>query len=294
MLHDNVFLRALGNNLLLAALSVLVQLPLAFALALLIRRNLAGRTVFRVIFFLPYVLSEVITGVLWLFIYNPQVGLLNKVLSVIPGFKPQGWLGDTNMVFYALFVVITWKYFGLHLILYTAGLQNVPAELEEAAVIDGASSRAGDPLRHHTDARAYTAPVAFSFGARFAADFRPDLGDDHRRPGKCQPDDGDLHLQVRLQELRYRIRQRRGRGAVHHLLCFLVPVPALRYAARLPDPSRSEVTMSSESISQPTQRTRPALRSARSSSASACSLHFWCWYRSPRPCLAASKPTPTC
>ncbi|HST03254.1 MAG TPA: sugar ABC transporter permease [Chloroflexia bacterium] len=140
VLHDNVFMRALGNNLLLAALSVLVQLPLAFALALLIRRNLAGRTVFRVIFFLPYVLSEVITGVLWLFIYNPQVGLLNKVLSVIPGFEAQGWLGDTNMVFYALFVVITWKYFGLHLILYTAGLQNVPAELEEAAVIDGASA----------------------------------------------------------------------------------------------------------------------------------------------------------
>jgi raffinose/stachyose/melibiose transport system permease protein len=139
VLRDNVFLRALGNNLLLAVLSVLVQLPLAFSLALLIRRNLRGRTVFRVIFFLPFVLSEVITGVLWSFIYNPQVGLLNKVLSVIPGYEAQGWLGDTGVVVFALFVVISWKYFGLHLILYTAGLQNIPAELEEAAVIDGAS-----------------------------------------------------------------------------------------------------------------------------------------------------------
>src|SRR5689334_11060468 len=138
VLRDTVFRRALGNNLLIVVLSVLVQLPLALGLALLIRRNLPGRAIFRVIFFLPYVLSEVITGVLWSFVYNPQYGLLNKVLGVFPGFTPQGWLGDPKMVIYALFVVISWKYFGLHLILYMAGLQNVPPELEEAAVIDGA------------------------------------------------------------------------------------------------------------------------------------------------------------
>jgi len=85
------------------------------------------------------VLSEVITGVLWSYIYNPQVGLLNKLFSIFPGFQAQGWLGDTKMVMYALFVVISWKYFGLYLILYMAGLQNIPPELEEAALIDGAS-----------------------------------------------------------------------------------------------------------------------------------------------------------
>src|SRR5690349_22509516 len=105
ILRDTVFRRALGNNLLIVGLSVLVQLPLALGLALLIRQNLPGRSVFRVIFFLPYVLSEVITGVLWSFIYNPQVGLLNKLLAVIPGFQAQGWLGDPKMVMYALFVV---------------------------------------------------------------------------------------------------------------------------------------------------------------------------------------------
>lgn len=148
ILSDSVFVRSLSNNLLIVALSVLVQLPLALALALLIRHNLPGRRIFRVIFFLPYVLSEVITGVLWLFIYNPQVGLLNKVLSVIPGYQPQGWLGDTRMVMYALFVVITWKYFGLYLILYMAGLQNIPPDLEEAAAIDGASG--GQIIRYVT------------------------------------------------------------------------------------------------------------------------------------------------
>jgi raffinose/stachyose/melibiose transport system permease protein len=148
ILRDTVFRRALGNNLLIVGLSVVVQLPLALGLALLIRRNLPGRAVFRVIFFLPYVLSEVITGVLWSFIYNPQYGLLNKVLGVIPGFEARGWLGDPKIVIFALFVVISWKYFGLHLILYMAGLQNVPTELEESAIIDGASG--GQVIRHVT------------------------------------------------------------------------------------------------------------------------------------------------
>ena len=140
MFRDGVFLKALGNNLLIVAMSALVQLPLALGLALLIRRHMAGRRLFRLIFFLPFVLSEVITGVLWGFVFNPQVGLLNTVLAgIIPGYQPQGWLGDTGMVIFAVFAVISWKYFGLHLILYTAGLQNIPAELEEAALIDGAS-----------------------------------------------------------------------------------------------------------------------------------------------------------
>jgi raffinose/stachyose/melibiose transport system permease protein len=148
ILRDTVFRRALGNNLLIVVLSVVVQLPLALGLALLIRRNLPGRAVFRVIFFLPYVLSEVITGVLWSFIYNPQYGLLNKLLGVFPGFTPLGWLGDPKIVIFALFVVISWKYFGLHLILYMAGLQNIPTELEESAVIDGAGG--GQVIRHVT------------------------------------------------------------------------------------------------------------------------------------------------
>jgi raffinose/stachyose/melibiose transport system permease protein len=149
LMRDGVFLRALGNNLLIVALSALVQLPLALALALLIRQHLPGRTLFRVIFFLPYVLSEVITGVLWSFIYNPQVGLLNTMFrAAIPGYVDQGWLGDPRIVIFALFAVISWKYFGLHLILYMAGLQNIPAELEEAAMIDGATG--GQVLRHVT------------------------------------------------------------------------------------------------------------------------------------------------
>jgi raffinose/stachyose/melibiose transport system permease protein len=138
-LGDRVFMAALGHNLMLIVLSLLIQLPLALGLALLIRGLLRGRAAFRTIFFLPFVLSEVVTGVIWTFIYRPEGGLVNTLLqAVAPGFAQTALLADPNTVLYALFVVITWKFFGYHMILYIAGLQNIPAELEEAAQIDGA------------------------------------------------------------------------------------------------------------------------------------------------------------
>jgi raffinose/stachyose/melibiose transport system permease protein len=90
---------------------------------------------------MPYVLSEVITGLMWLNIYqaNPERGFLNAVLTLIPGVQPIGWLGDFNIVMISIFIVLTWKYFGFHMLLYMAGLQNIPLELEEAAIIDGAN-----------------------------------------------------------------------------------------------------------------------------------------------------------
>jgi raffinose/stachyose/melibiose transport system permease protein len=138
ILGDRVFLGALNHNVQLVILSLVIQLPLALALALLIGRNLPGRAIFRTIFFLPFVLSEVVSGVIWNFIYLPDGGLVNKLLSVIaPYVESTALLADPKTVLYALFVVITWKYFGYHMILYVAGLQNIPAELEEAAQIDG-------------------------------------------------------------------------------------------------------------------------------------------------------------
>ena len=124
-------------------LSLTIQLPIALLVALLIRDNIPGRAIFRTIFFLPYVLSEVITGVVWTFIYRPQNGLMNAFLGAIwPGYEPQAILADTDKVLYAIFAVITWKFFGFHMILYLAGLQNIPSELEDAARVDGAT-----PLR---------------------------------------------------------------------------------------------------------------------------------------------------
>lgn len=135
---DRVFLGALSHNLQLVALSLLIQLPLALGLALLIRGLTRGRALLRTIFFLPFVLSEVVTGVIWNFIYRPSGGLVEQLLHAIaPNLGDVAPLASPKTVLYALFVVITWKYFGYHMILYIAGLQNIPAELEEAAAIDG-------------------------------------------------------------------------------------------------------------------------------------------------------------
>lgn len=141
LLNDSVFRSSFTHNWTIALLSVLIQLPLALGLALLIGRHLRGRGFFRVILFLPYVLSEVITGVIWTFIYRVDGGLLNTgIQSLIPWFPSVSWLGNPNTVLYAIFLTLTWKYFGLYLILFIAGLQDIPSELEEAARIDGASS----------------------------------------------------------------------------------------------------------------------------------------------------------
>jgi raffinose/stachyose/melibiose transport system permease protein len=139
-LSDGVFQLAIGHNLQIVVLSLALQLPFALGVALLIRGNVRGRILFRTIFFLPYVLSEVVIGIIWVFIYRPDTGLLNVIFgAIVPGFVPRGFLGDTSTVLFALFVVITWKYFGFHMILYLAGLQGIPPELEDAARVDGAS-----------------------------------------------------------------------------------------------------------------------------------------------------------
>jgi raffinose/stachyose/melibiose transport system permease protein len=87
------------------------------------------------------VISEVITAIIWvgLFSADPSRGLINALLILIPGVQPQGFLSDIHQVLMCVFVVLSWKYFGLHMLLYMAGLQNIPKDIEEAALIDGAN-----------------------------------------------------------------------------------------------------------------------------------------------------------
>jgi raffinose/stachyose/melibiose transport system permease protein len=139
---DPIFRKALLHNVLIVVFSLLIELPLAMGLALIVgRREFRFAVFFRTFFFLPYVLSEIIAGVLWKFIYDPQYGLFNKVLHFLsPGSPGAAPMAEPNSVFWAILVVIIWKYFGLHMTIYIAGLQGIPAELEEAARIDGASA----------------------------------------------------------------------------------------------------------------------------------------------------------
>lgn len=136
---DARFRDALKHNAIIVVLSLVVQLPAALALAMLLNAKIKGRAVMRTVFFAPYVLSEVVTGVVWRQILRPD-GLLDQSLDGVgAGGFVQGWLSDPDVVLYALFFVVSWKYFGFHMILLLAGLQQIPDDLKEAAAIDGAS-----------------------------------------------------------------------------------------------------------------------------------------------------------
>ena len=139
---DAIFRGALINTVVLIAATLLTQLPAALGLALLMRRQFRGRTALRLIYFLPFVLSEVVAAEIWNFIYQPQYGAANTILgAIVPGFHPITWLGQADIALFAIFTVSCWKYVGFHMILFLTGLQQIPAELEEAARIDGASDR---------------------------------------------------------------------------------------------------------------------------------------------------------
>ena len=139
--NHKVFKTAVKNSFMLMLLSITIQLPFALMLALMIGRGtLPGRRVFRALLFLPFVFSEIIAALIWAYVYHPQDGLANLLsTSLIPGAEPTAWLGDPDIVIYSLFAVLTWKYFGLYMILYMAGLQNVSTDLEDAAKVDGAN-----------------------------------------------------------------------------------------------------------------------------------------------------------
>jgi raffinose/stachyose/melibiose transport system permease protein len=140
-LADPVFTGAISHNLLVIVLSLAVQIPFALGLALMLNRRFRGRALLRLVFFAPYVISEVITAVVWSLMLQPD-GLADRVLGAVGlGSLYQPWLANPDTVMLALFVIISWKYFGFHMILLLAGLQGIPHELNEAAAIDGASRR---------------------------------------------------------------------------------------------------------------------------------------------------------
>ncbi len=145
---DEVFIGDLWHGLVIIGLSLLVQLPMALGIALLLNQRMPGRAVYRLVFFAPYIVSEAITAVLFGLIMQPgDDGLANQLLGFfgIPGVE---WFADQKIVLISLFLVMTWKYFGFHMIIYIAGRQGIPRELTEAAQIDGATS--WEVFRHVT------------------------------------------------------------------------------------------------------------------------------------------------
>jgi raffinose/stachyose/melibiose transport system permease protein len=140
VLNNDVFIDAFKHNIIIAIFSILIQLPLGLAIALLLNRKMRGQNQLRTLIFVPYVLAEVIASVIWFQLLQPKYGVIDTILGTIGLHGPaQGFLGDPKWALATVIVVLTWKYLGLAIILFLAGLQTVPEELYEAAQIDGAS-----------------------------------------------------------------------------------------------------------------------------------------------------------
>jgi raffinose/stachyose/melibiose transport system permease protein len=136
--QDPIFHHSLLNNLLVVLVSALVQVPLALGLALLISDKSRSSVVFRAIFFLPYILGEVVAGLIWRYMYDGNYGVVAVVFRWFGKEAPQV-LATVGWAEAALLVVVIWKYFGFHMALFIAGRQGVPDDVLESAQIDGAS-----------------------------------------------------------------------------------------------------------------------------------------------------------
>lgn len=139
ILEDPQFHQVLYHNLFIVVLSLVIQGPIAIVLALLLNQKIRGRSLIRVLIFVPYVISEVIVGTGFSLMLQDS-GAVNDLLRHVGlGGLQASWLSDPNIALWTLMAIISWKYIGFAVILMLAGLQSIPEELFEAAAIDGAS-----------------------------------------------------------------------------------------------------------------------------------------------------------
>jgi ABC-type sugar transport system permease subunit len=139
ILQDTPFREALWHNGLIVVLSLVLQGPVAIGFALLLNQRMRGQSLIRVLIFVPYVIAEVIAGTAWSLMLQTG-GAVNGVLrSIGLGGLTQDWLASPTLAIWTLMLILTWKYVGFAVILFLAGMQNIPEELSEAAAVDGAS-----------------------------------------------------------------------------------------------------------------------------------------------------------
>jgi raffinose/stachyose/melibiose transport system permease protein len=140
MLGDIQVRSAIGTTLLIAFSLVVVKVTFGLVLALVLNGNLRARKFLRIVFFMPVVLTPIIVSYMWKYMFSND-GTLNTVLRLF-GFEGLRWLGDPTLALVSVIIVTSWQSVGLSMVIFLAGLQAVPPELEEAAMIDGAG-----PLR---------------------------------------------------------------------------------------------------------------------------------------------------
>ncbi|MDQ6753421.1 MAG: sugar ABC transporter permease [Actinomycetota bacterium] len=149
LFSDDIFMKAVGNNILLVIVLPIVTIILSLVLATLVTvggsskgqiKGLRNSGFYRVVSFFPYTIPAIAIGIMWGQIYDPSSGLLNGILTSLglDKFKSYPWLGDERTAMIATMFVIIWGFVGFYMVLFVAGIKGIPAELFEAARIDGA------------------------------------------------------------------------------------------------------------------------------------------------------------
>jgi raffinose/stachyose/melibiose transport system permease protein len=138
--QNDVFWIALKNNAIWLVAALLLPTSIGLGLAVLLNSRFRGSHIFRSIFYFPAVLSLAVVGLIWTWIYHPDLGLLNQMLGAL-GLKvlTRNWLADPNIALYPVIIAATWSAVGLPMLLFLAGLQTIPEEMHEAAKVEGAN-----------------------------------------------------------------------------------------------------------------------------------------------------------
>jgi len=140
LLSNLDFLVSLKNSLLFAALTLVFTLLIALGVALVMSRmSIRGIGLLQTVIFMPVVVSVVPSAIIWNWIYEPQYGILNYVLSLV-GVSPVNWLFNKDTALYAVLVFVVWRWIGYYMIIFWVGLRAIPDAYVEAAKIDGAGA----------------------------------------------------------------------------------------------------------------------------------------------------------
>ncbi len=140
LFQDGVFWTSIQNNFLLVIASLLTQLPIGLIMALLLFSPIKGMRLFRSVYFMPFLMSTVAIGILFIFIYEGNYGLLNAIMGTIGLESLQtAWIGKESTAIWAVIATVCWQFAPFYMILFRATIVGIPEELYEAADIDGAS-----------------------------------------------------------------------------------------------------------------------------------------------------------
>ncbi|WP_347548564.1 sugar ABC transporter permease [Pseudalkalibacillus hwajinpoensis] len=139
LFNDAIFWTSLTNNAWVVITSVFVQIPLGMIMALMLFAPIRGIRLFSSVYFLPFLMSTVAIGLLWVYMFDPINGIINQLVNVL-GFENVAWLSDENTAMIAILLVVVWQFSPFYMILFKAAMVGIAEELYESAQIDGANS----------------------------------------------------------------------------------------------------------------------------------------------------------